>query len=273
MIALSDLGADVDWTDAGAAAAARRAVAGRGMGRLGELAEWLAATQGRWPPDVPQRVRCLAVRELDPRVAELAANLDVGVRTLDTHSGLAGGAAAADDEAESGCDLVVLVAPEASAGAAAAVALCTDAEPVAVLPRGGAAVDTTAWIERARTVRDLRRAALALRDRPDELLAALDDVALAAAVGFVLQAAVRRTALVLDGAGALAAALLAAEVQPRAARWWQLADSSPDPVHARAAQQLGRPVLLDLDTAGDGTAGLLAVPLLRAAAAMAGSDG
>lgn len=89
---------------------------------------------------------------------------------------------------------------------------------------------------------------------------------LAAASGFVLRAAARRTPVLLDGPGAMAAALVAYEAAPRAVRWWQVADRCPDAAHAIALTRLALRPLLDIGIrTGDGTAGLLAVPLLRAA--------
>ena len=150
------------------------------------------------------------------------------------------------------------------------VGLLTGAEPVALLPRGGAAVDTGAWIGRAVALRDTRRRVADNRTRPGRLLEALDYSPLAATVGLVMQAVVRRTPVVLDGVGAVAAALLCHDVQARAGRWWRLADVSPDPVHTLAAAELGQRPLLDLGTAGgDGTVGLLTLPLLAAAAQLA----
>jgi nicotinate-nucleotide--dimethylbenzimidazole phosphoribosyltransferase len=271
--ALLELGADVEWTDADAAAAAREH-AKPGAGRLSELVEWLAATQGQFPPSAPNRVRCRVIGAIDQRVVALAAELDVGLQALDVPtdpaSAFTAGAAAADDEVDSGSDLVVLAAHDPSAAAGVVVGLLTGAEPVALLPRGAEAVDTEAWIERAGQLRDVRRKVAALRTRPDQMLAALDSPALAAAAGFALSAAARRTPVVLDGATAVAAALLCSESQSRAVRWWRIADTSPDPVHARAIEQLAQRPLLDLGTtSGNGTAGLLAVTILRAAARQA----
>ena len=70
----------------------------------------------------------------------------------------------------------------------------------------------------------------------------------------------------LDGLPAATAALVAYEAQPRAVRWWQSADLSPEPAHELALTKLGKRSVLDLGIGlGDGTAGLLAVPVLRAA--------
>jgi nicotinate-nucleotide--dimethylbenzimidazole phosphoribosyltransferase len=91
---------------------------------------------------------------------------------------------------------------------------------------------------------------------------------IAAAAGFGLRAAVRRTGVVLDGAATLAAGLLCVDSQPRCREWWQLADTSTDPAHERVAALLERRPLLDLGAGdGDGSAGLLALELLRAVAA------
>jgi NaMN:DMB phosphoribosyltransferase len=79
---------------------------------------------------------------------------------------------------------------------------------------------------------------------------------------------------VLDGPAAYAAALLCVDGQPRAREWWQLADTSTDRAAMRAAARLERAPLLDLRTGnGDGTAGLLAIEVLRAAVVAGMADG
>jgi nicotinate-nucleotide--dimethylbenzimidazole phosphoribosyltransferase len=273
---LLELGADVDWTDAEAAAAARAQVR-PGSARLGELVEWLAATGGRFPPVLPTRPRCIVIGEVDDAVAELADSLDIGVRGVelpgDAATAYGEGMKVADDEVDSGADLIVLAADDATNAAAVAVGILTGAEPVALLPRGPSAVDTQAWVARAEELRDTRRRVAPLRSRPDELLAALESPGLAAAVGFLLRAAGRRTPLVLDGTGAVAAAMFCYDVQTRIARWWQVADTSTDRVHQRVIEELAVRPLLDLGTSrGDGTAGLLAVAVLRAAATTSGAS-
>jgi nicotinate-nucleotide--dimethylbenzimidazole phosphoribosyltransferase len=200
-----------------------------------------------------------------------ADSLGVGVRAVpgdevSVPDAVAGGVAMADAEVDGGADLVVVAAPDASAVPALVVSVLTGAEPVALLPRGAAATDTAAWIARAEYLRDTRRGVAALRHEPGRLLIATGDVVLAMVTGFVLRAVARRTPLLLDGAAAAAAALIAYRVQPRAGRWWRFADRSADPVHVRVTRDLEQVPILDLGTtAGDGTVGLLAVPLVRAA--------
>ncbi|MDT4911032.1 MAG: nicotinate-nucleotide--dimethylbenzimidazole phosphoribosyltransferase [Pseudonocardiales bacterium] len=272
---LLELGVDVDWTDADAAAAAR-ARARAGSGRLADLVEWLAATEGRFPPSLPSRARCIVVGSVEDSVAELADSLQIGVRGIDVPAdptaAFTAGTTAADDEVDAGADLVVLAADDATNASAVAVGLLTGAEPVALLPRGAAAVDTRAWVVRAEDLRDARRRVAPLRSRPDEFLMALESPMFAAAVGFVLRAAGRRTPLILDGTGAVAAALFCFDIQTRVARWWQFADTSTDRIHQRVVDELTVRPLLDLGTSrGDGTAGLLAVAVLRAAATTSGA--
>jgi NaMN:DMB phosphoribosyltransferase len=267
--ALLELGAGVGWPDAEAAGAARTRV-DTGTGRLAELVEWLASTQGRFPPTTPARVRCILLGPVAATVADLAASLDVGVRAVELPTSatdaFAAGSEAADHEIEAGADLIVLAGHDDTLVPTVLIGLLTGTEPVALLPRGAAAIDTENWIARAEQLRDARRRVADLRTRPDDLLAALDSPVLAAAAGFALCAAVRRTPVVLDGTAVLAAALLCVDSQSRASRWWQVADTSTERAHARALEQLGLRPLLDLGTSlGDGTAGLLAVTVLRAA--------
>lgn len=272
---LAALGAGIEWPDAEPSALARAADPGTN-GRLANLVEWLAATQGRFPPHQPSRPRCIVVGEIGSPVRELAATLDVGVHELNIGDGvsaaLAAGTGAADEEIESGSDLLVVAGPDSTVADAALVCVLTGAEPVALLPRGIDAVDTSTWIARAGAVRDTRRLVVDLADQPDELLAALDHPALATLAGIILRAASRRTAIVLDGAGALAAALLVHRIDARAAQWCRVADDDTDPVHGRAAREMDQQPLLMLGTsAGDGRAGLLTVPLLRAAVLLSGA--
>ena len=269
--------ADVEWTDPVAARLAREHVFVT-EGRLAGLVEWLAATQGGYPVHRPARERLVVFGGASPLVAATADSVGAGVRAIEVEHGWTvtsafdAGRAAADAEVDEGTDLAVVADPDGGAAGAALVSVLTGTEPVALLPRGAQAVDTAYWIRRATELRDLRRRVVRVSADPDALLSGLAHPPLAATAGFVLQATIRRTPLLLDGTAALAAAVLVNSAQPRAAAWWQVADSSPDPVHTRAATQLGLRPVLDLQTmAGDGLAGLLALPVVRAAASLGGA--
>lgn len=275
MTALLEVGAGVGWPDLDAAAAARRAALR--SGRFAEFVEWLSGAQGRFPPQSPRRARLVLLGPAAGRVAELASAREVGVRVLqlapDASDAFGQGAAAADREIDEGADLIVVAGREDASAPAVLVSVLTGTEPVALLPRGAAAVDTERWIAAARELRDNRHAVAHLRSRPDALLSALESPALAAAAGFILRAAVRRTGVLLDGDAVLAAALLCADSQPRAREWWQLADTSTDRAIGRVAERLELRPVLDLRTGnGDGLAGLLALEVLRAAATAGVAD-
>lgn len=271
-IDLDSLGADVEWPDHESATSAR-AAADLSLGRVADIAEWLSGVQGAFPPRPPARVRVVVFgASPDSTVYELAAELGCGVRPVvdgipvAADEALSAGAAIADEEIDSGADLFVAADPDRSIATAVAVCVLTDTEPAKVLARGAAATDPDVWMDRAAAVRDARRRTIALRRQPDQLLAALERPMLAAAAGFVLRSAARRTPVVLDGSAITAAALLAYEAQPRAVRWWWAADTSSDPAHTLALTTMGLRPVLDLGLGRhDGTAGLLALPVLRTA--------
>ena len=267
MTALLEVGAGVGWPDIDSAAEARRTPTR--PGRFAELVEWLAGVQGRFPPERPHRVRAFVLGPIGRPVAELAERYDVGLRggdlDADATKAFAQGVDAADREIDEGADLLVLAARDDTSAPRVLISVLTDAEPVALLPRGADAVDSERWVAAAEELRDGRREVAHLRSRPDELLAALGSPLIAASAGFALRAAARSTAVVLDGNAVLAAALLCVDSHPRAREWWQLADSSPDRAAARVRDRLERQPLLGLSAGdGDGTAGLLAVEILRA---------
>jgi len=205
--ALLEVGAGVGWPDIDAAAVARRTPTR--PGRFAELVEWLAGVQGRFPPERPDRVRAFVLGPLGRPVAELAERYDVGLRSgdldADATKAFAQGVDAADREIDEGADLLVLAARDDTSAPNVLISVLTDAEPVALLPRGAEAVDSERWVAAAEELRDGRREVAELRSRPDELLAALGSPLIAASAGFALRAAARRTAVVLDGNAVLAA--------------------------------------------------------------------
>lgn len=269
---LLGLGADVEWPDSAAGAQAR-AASGHLGAHLADLVEWLAGAYGSQPPPVPAKPRLVRIgTETAGSADNFAADAGVGVRTL-AADGFEAGVAAADDEVDGGADLLLVTGPADPDSCALAVCALTGAEPVAVLPRGAAAVDTTTWIARAVLLRDRRRELTTFHADPDGLLQALADPALATAAGAVARAAARRTPLLLDGDLAVTAALLVHRAQPRAAQWWRAADTSRSTVQGKALATFGqRPVLdLGIDSA-DGLAALLALAAVRTAAALADGD-
>ncbi|MEO3973040.1 nicotinate-nucleotide--dimethylbenzimidazole phosphoribosyltransferase [Streptomyces sp. CAU 1734] len=182
------------------------------------------------------------------------------------------GVALADEEADSGTDLVVLGDLSVGGTTAAATliaALCgTDAS--VVTGRGGAGIDDLAWMRKCAAIRDaLRRARPVLGDQL-ELLAASGGADLAAMTGFLLQSAVRRMPVIIDGVVTAAAAMVAQRAAFRAPDYWLAGQLTGEPAQAKALDRLTLTPLLDHGVrVGEGTGALLALPLVQAAAALA----
>ncbi|MCM2391096.1 nicotinate-nucleotide--dimethylbenzimidazole phosphoribosyltransferase [Streptomyces albipurpureus] len=182
------------------------------------------------------------------------------------------GMAVADEEADSGTDLVVLGDLSVGGTTAASTliaALCgTDAS--VVTGRGAAGIDDLAWMRKCAAIRDsLRRARPVLGDQL-ELLAAVGGAELAAMTGFLLQSAVRRMPVILDGVVAAACALVGQRAAYRAPDWWLAGPLSGEPAQAKALDRMALNPLLDHGvTVGEGTGALLALPIVQAAAALA----
>jgi nicotinate-nucleotide--dimethylbenzimidazole phosphoribosyltransferase len=185
------------------------------------------------------------------------------------------GRALADEEVDAGADLLVpaSLGVGATTPAATLVAALTATEPVAVIGRGSG-IDDAGWMRKAAAVRDaLRRARPHVRD-PLALLRVAGGADLAALTGFCVQAALRRTPVLLDGLVVGAAALLADELAAGAREWWLLAQRSPDPAMTLVEEHLGLTPVLDLGIRlGDGTGAVAAVPLLQMAARLLAETG
>jgi nicotinate-nucleotide--dimethylbenzimidazole phosphoribosyltransferase len=152
---------------------------------------------------------------------------------------------------------------------AALVCAFTGAAPEAATGRGAGVDDAI----RARKVAVVARAAARVPEQPaspQAAIAALAEVGgleQAALAGFILGAAAHRTPVILDGAIAGAAALVAAALCPAALEYALAGHVSQEPGHALALRHLGMRPLLALDLRlGEGTGALLALPLISGAA-------
>lgn len=186
----------------------------------------------------------------------------------ETEAAVRAGMRAADAEVDEGADL--LVAAEIGAGvttpAATLVAALTDTEPVAVVGRGSG-IDDTAWMRKATAVRDALRRCRPATGQPLGLLRTAGGADLAAMAGFLAQAAVRRTPVVLDGLPSTAAALLAEELAPGARSWWLAAHRAAEPAQGVALEHLDLEPVLDLQIRlGAGTGAATVLPILASAA-------
>ncbi|MGK5630949.1 nicotinate-nucleotide--dimethylbenzimidazole phosphoribosyltransferase [Streptomyces sp. URMC 123] len=182
------------------------------------------------------------------------------------------GMAIADEEADSGTDLVVLgdLSVGGTTVAATLIAALCGTDASVVTGRGGTGIDDLAWMRKCAAIRDaLRRARPVLGDQL-ELLAATGGADLTAITGFLLQCAVRRTPVILDGVVSAACALVAQRVAFRAPDWWLAGQASGEPAQAKALDRMALTPLLEHGvTVGGGAGALLALPLVQAAAALA----
>lgn len=178
----------------------------------------------------------------------------------------------ADEEADSGTDLVVLgdLSVGGTTPASTLIAALCGTDASVVTGRGGAGIDDLAWMRKCAAIRDaLRRARPVLGDQL-ELLATVGGADIAAMTGFLLQCSVRRLPVVLDGVVSAASALVAQRAAFRAPDWWLAGQLSGEPAQAKALDRMALNPLLDQGvTVGEGTGAFLALPLVQAAAALA----
>ncbi len=187
----------------------------------------------------------------------------------EAHRAVTAGAAIADEEIDGGADL--LIPGDMGIGnttpATVLIALLTGSEPHTLVGRG-TGIDDPTWVRKAGAVRDACRRGRPWLDDPTALLGAVGGADIAAMAGFLAQAAVRRTPVVLDGIVSGAAALVAEALAPGARAWWVAGHRSTEPAQHAALASLGLEPLVDFGMRlGEGTGGLLAVPVLRAAVA------
>ena len=181
----------------------------------------------------------------------------------------AAGIAIADEEIDAGADLLIPgdMGIANTTPASALIGLLMNQDAAAVTGRG-TGIDDEAWMRKVVAVRDAMRRGRRLLPEQVELLACIGGADFAAMTGFLLQASLRRTPVLLDGIASGACALLAHRVAFRSSSWWQAGHKSVEPAHALALNRLQLSPLLDYQLRlGEGTGALLALPLLRAAQA------
>jgi nicotinate-nucleotide--dimethylbenzimidazole phosphoribosyltransferase len=178
------------------------------------------------------------------------------------------GRAIADEEVDGGADL--LIAGDMGIGnttpASVIVAALTGEEPVAVVGRG-TGIDDSAWMRKTAAIRDALRRARKFTGDPLALLRTVGGADLAAMAGFLAQAAVRRTPVVLDGLVVGAAAMVAEDLAPGARHWWVAGHRSVEPAHGFVLGHLGLTPIIDLGMRlGEGSGAAAALPLITMAA-------
>jgi NaMN:DMB phosphoribosyltransferase len=233
-----------------------------GLGRLGEVAVWLAAVQGHSPAAPFERIRVITLPAAESTPPDGVA-LDV---LAEAEGAFMAGMAAADAEIDSGTDLLVVTGGTDLIPATAVVALLAGKDVASVVGhRPG--MDDRDWMHMCAAVRDTTR-----RGRPHTgeiatLLTTLPAPEVAAAAGVIAGSAARRTPVLIDDLVPAAAALVAQRISFRTSRWLTATQRTTDPGHTAALERLRITPLLDYGMAsGLGLGAELAVPHLQAAA-------
>ena len=232
-----------------------------GLGRLGEVAVWLAAVQGRSPAAPFERVRVLTLNAQE--AGEDASALDV---PAEAEPAFRAGLAAADAEVDGGTDLLVLTGGAHLVPATALVTLLAGKDVASVVGhRPG--MDDRDWMRNCADVRDTARRGRAHPGDISELLTTLPAPEVAVAAGVITGAAARRTPVLIDELVPAAAALVTQRISYRTSRWLAATQRTTDPAHTAALDRLRITPLLDYGMAGGtGLGARLAIPHLQVAA-------
>lgn len=180
------------------------------------------------------------------------------------------GAALADEEADSGTDLVVLgdIGVGSTTVAAVLIAALCGLDAASVTGRGSG-IDDRVWMVKCAAVRDALRRARPVLGEHMRLLAVSGGADFAAMTGFLVQAAIRRLPVLLDGVVSAACALLAQRIAFRAPEWWRAGQSTGEPAQTKAYERLGlTPLQTQEVRVGEGAGAIMALPLLQAASSL-----
>lgn len=210
----------------------------------------------------------------------------VGASVRRGTANLAAGAAMSEDEALAALDIGLAVARDRvrdgarclitgevgignTTAAAALVCAITGRSPREVAGRGAGADDAT--LERKIAAIEVASARVAGMVDPLHILAQVGGLEIAALVGFIVGGATARVPVIIDGAIACAALLVAAELAPGVEAYAVAGHRSAEPCGSIVLDRLSLEPLLDLGLRlGEGTGACLALPLVRAAARVLG---
>ncbi len=180
---------------------------------------------------------------------------------------LAAGRQVADAAVDSGASLLVAgdMGIANTTPATVLTALLATGEVVDLVGRG-TGVDDEGWMRKAAAVRDAVYRGKKRRSDMVDLLSAVGGPDIAAMTGFFVQAALRRTPVVLDGVVSGAAALVAQRLCFTTPRWQVAGHRSSEPAHSAALERLGLTPFVEAQMRlGEGTGALVAVPQVQAA--------
>lgn len=287
-------GPDENARSRAAARSVKLSAQGPSLGRLGDIAEWLAAWTGRDPQVLRPMVALFAgTHGLAPyggaetqamiehaaaggaMVNQICAANELGLKVFDLALHLPVGDIASEPALdERGCAATMAFGMEAVAGGidlicvgAVGVGGTIAAAAIMAAVFGGSGADWVAPGANADTV----DAALAMHGAhlkdPLEALRRLGGREFAAIAGAILAARVEKVPVILDGYASLAAAALLQAAEPTGIDHCLLGHLSTEPGMAKAAARMGLTPLLDLSLGdGEGAGAALAASVVKNAA-------
>ncbi|WJY97953.1 nicotinate-nucleotide--dimethylbenzimidazole phosphoribosyltransferase [Corynebacterium fournieri] len=201
-----------------------------------------------------------------------AIDIEPAVSAQVWEAALAAGAEVADNEIDSGAD--ILVPGDIGVGnttiAAAVYGTFTRTEPVKAIGRGSG-INDKVWKVKIAAVRDAMFRVRDFRDDTERVCAELTGPDFAFLVGLTAQAATRRTPVLVGEVYPTVAAYVAERLAPGTKGWLLAGQTTAEPAHTGCLEALDlKPVLaLDMKT-GQGAGALAALPQLNLAAELAG---
>lgn len=200
------------------------------------------------------------------KIAYGTADLSIGpaMTPEQTEQSLALGLSVVQSEIDTGLDIVVVgeMGIGNSTAAAAIIAVLTGSDPVHITGRGTGVDDVTLVHKQTVVARGLSMNAPAQVNT----LAKLGGFEIGAMAGVMIGAAAARVPIVIDGVISTAAALIAVQLAPAVRNYLIAGHRSVEPGHIAALDTLGLDPLINLGLRlGEGTGGLLALPLIEAA--------
>lgn len=280
------------------------------LGSLRELAAWVAACQGVFPPRPLAQCDILAVSSapapvlsdgLEPlsvaadqsgaQVRRIAVGEQVNEHSdaaleptgqpapatepmtgLQLTQAMDAGKTAVHTAVAEGTDCLVVAGDTAASdiAALAIIGVLTHTEPV-LLVDSPADVDVDEWKQNTVATRNAMFHGRRLRHDPLGLLRTIGTPDIAALTAMLMEAATTRTPLLLDGPVTVAAAMLAHELEPKTKAWWRAGSSSAHRAQRVALDQLELQPVLDLVSSGsEGVGATVALQLVKTAVALCG---
>lgn len=178
----------------------------------------------------------------------------------------------ADEAVDRGCGVLstAVLGVGAETAALAVLGTITRTEPVTIFGFGATGTDDRRWSRNVTVLRDAMFRAREVADSVGDVLRIAGGCDLVAAAGFIAQAAVRRTPVILDTTASAVSAVCADALAPGAREWLLAGRLTPAPAHLLALRRLGLQALFAMNAPlGLGTAALQTLPVARAAARIA----